>query len=1289
MIENKISWDYIQNFHNNPATWPSRVLERICSSLPSSSDKLQFSLVHSNWYTIGQEVLWRFPNFPSEPALKLFLTLVKVKRSKLRNVRGLILANSLEHYSSKNLSPLEAKLIGRSKSFKSHALDFSFKSLKTDPQILKFLLHATNNLLKLCFYGCSLTDSNLIELIQFNSHIRCLEIVGAPPNQEQLATYFRSFKDLTHLSLSFGSSINPNVWKALGKCSANLCTLNIYADNISSEIESFLISTKNLTKLSIIGENNFISDELIAIVAQNNPKLSSLSIESTSITTYSLSNILNYCLRLTNLELVCSKKSKSISHNLISSINTRTLYSLVLKNLDLSTECYSVIFFNNPMLSLINISGSSSLIDANLSQLSNSSIFLEGVIIEDCPNISNNFFSGFSKIHSMHLKVFKVINCNVSLTPKLYETLQDFAYIEHLDITGHQIIKKSFSISLNSKFDSKKPSTIENFFLDTNIDESIYNLDEFKSSTINTETSTDSKIKTNSEILSNTVIIDQDHLSGNTTSYNKSSQNLTSNHKPQTLDAANTIDSKTVNTFSLFQSNNGADVKINTPLYNKYNKSDNDFKLIPNENTTDSGSNRNSQHTVEIDLYNENELTPVINEPLSFGSESQKSPEVESYLTKDEINHKNTLHNISDKKFEILSRTSIDNSKFSDFQNNSLKLLQNSSVNSLIDLQKLKSINLDLSEDLKILNNDKFNKIYGNSEDNTVKNVILVDSDEDSNNEDLYVCQNTNDLVNCDLNELGIELKNKNNFGDNYLLKKLDRFSEYNQTENDDEHRIGNNKKEQNLYSNIKNSKTDENMNKNDNSFTLVSSFDINNSDISTDSCKANWSVKNVFNDQSSIIEKDIWEDEISFFKPRSNDKIGNTIVHPETDNITPLSPTAAEEIPRVLSNRIDLFNSFTFKKNNSKQAINNFDEKLAQEIQHKPHSNKTPANISSGEENVIKPSIAHKQYDTNDDNQQYVNFTNQNSSSQRTERIRSPNQNYESNLFNPTQNDALAALSELINNKHYKAKIINEKNQHNAYDYSVNSAKKRNSQNELIRISPTEKSKNGFNFNKSESPIYSEQLSEHTRKLSTIINNKDITVQPKSQLDLALDNKPILELKVETPTHGQQKLVLYRNEDPSAVSEKFCKTYGMPELASGLKTLSKKANYTTLTLNLNSKNQNKVSIKHLLDGSEPQSLKKICFGGSDKKIGCGWSQFIEDIDADIEYVPSFIGDIYVSIQHDELVEDNMTGGFERIPRREIAIKVSEINFRGNYIYPSSPVARKMVGYAVDFNVNI
>ncbi|OLY81135.1 hypothetical protein AYI68_g4764 [Smittium mucronatum] len=45
------------------------------------------------------------------------------------------------------------------------------------------------------------------------------------------------------------------------------------------------------------------------------------------------------------------------------------------------------------------------------------------------------------------------------------------------------------------------------------------------------------------------------------------------------------------------------------------------------------------------------------------------------------------------------------------------------------------------------------------------------------------------------------------------------------------------------------------------------------------------------------------------------------------------------------------------------------------------------------------------------------------------------------------------------------------------------------------------------------------------------------------------------------------------------------------------------------------------VSVKHLLHDGEQKCLKKFCVGGSDRKIGCSWSQFKDDYVNGIEYV--------------------------------------------------------------------
>ncbi|PVU89261.1 hypothetical protein BB561_005460 [Smittium simulii] len=66
-----------------------------------------------------------------------------------------------------------------------------------------------------------------------------------------------------------------------------------------------------------------------------------------------------------------------------------------------------------------------------------------------------------------------------------------------------------------------------------------------------------------------------------------------------------------------------------------------------------------------------------------------------------------------------------------------------------------------------------------------------------------------------------------------------------------------------------------------------------------------------------------------------------------------------------------------------------------------------------------------------------------------------------------------------------------------------------------------------------------------------------------------------------------------------------------------------------------NSQEFTEVSSMHLLDNSISKALKKACYGGSNTKIGCSWTQFSGNINAAIDYVALKIDDKYVSYQHD------------------------------------------------------
>ncbi|PVU94239.1 hypothetical protein BB561_002731 [Smittium simulii] len=80
-----------------------------------------------------------------------------------------------------------------------------------------------------------------------------------------------------------------------------------------------------------------------------------------------------------------------------------------------------------------------------------------------------------------------------------------------------------------------------------------------------------------------------------------------------------------------------------------------------------------------------------------------------------------------------------------------------------------------------------------------------------------------------------------------------------------------------------------------------------------------------------------------------------------------------------------------------------------------------------------------------------------------------------------------------------------------------------------------------------------------------------------------------------------------------------------IPSAAAGVPLIPTKRTrleYSTVAKTaLNPQEFTEVSIMHLLDNSIPKALKKACYGGSDTKIGCSWTQFSGNINAAIDYV--------------------------------------------------------------------
>ncbi|PVU94930.1 hypothetical protein BB561_002176 [Smittium simulii] len=103
----------------------------------------------------------------------------------------------------------------------------------------------------------------------------------------------------------------------------------------------------------------------------------------------------------------------------------------------------------------------------------------------------------------------------------------------------------------------------------------------------------------------------------------------------------------------------------------------------------------------------------------------------------------------------------------------------------------------------------------------------------------------------------------------------------------------------------------------------------------------------------------------------------------------------------------------------------------------------------------------------------------------------------------------------------------------------------------------------------------------------------------------------------------------------------------------------SKNSQKTQVSYTKAAKNQKKVtydatvykevSIKHFLDNSEPHQLKRMCMGGSDRRIGCSWRQFPDNINEALDYVTDATVDLYQTVNINKDITVIKINNFQKV----------------------------------------
>ncbi|OLY80103.1 hypothetical protein AYI68_g5806 [Smittium mucronatum] len=458
MVEDdRFDWLYDDPSDDSEAkNWPTKILDRICSFLPTPKDKLQFSLVHSNWKHVGLDVLWRYPTFYSESSLLLFLSQIKLQRSRLHNVNGFNLANPPMDSIYGPYCTSKTRLQGELSSMKTDYSLLDSNSKLADPNVLSVLIRSSNNISHLSIFAVNLRNSDVPMLFQLSSKLQSLEINGIPSDSSvNLAPFFRSLKKVRSLKLRFGSAVNPEILRSILALSSSLEIFELYANDCRHELKELLSKTSNLRKLVISGDRNMIDDTILKDLSFNNPNLLSLAVESQFATPEGIVHPLINCTNLISLECsIYNSVSNNLSHN-YNKINSKNISTLILNNVPFPTEFFHRLFIQNPKLSIVSLSNISSITSQSIISLAKNSIALQGLALKGCNLIQNSVIEALSQFQNFSLTSLIISECSIESSGLINNSLQKFQNIQCLSILGQELVKRKYEITLNySNFSS-------------------------------------------------------------------------------------------------------------------------------------------------------------------------------------------------------------------------------------------------------------------------------------------------------------------------------------------------------------------------------------------------------------------------------------------------------------------------------------------------------------------------------------------------------------------------------------------------------------------------------------------------------------------------------------------------------------------------------------------------------------------------------------------------------------------------------------------------------------------
>lgn len=401
---------------------PNSVMENICRFLPTKRDKYVACLIHPQWSTAAQNVLWESPRFQLPTRFRSFMASIQAVKKLALLVRDVQLV-FLTHEDS-IFKPIVESALDRHSSTNPLA----------DTNFITTVVKSCERIKSITLYGWNLREGTMEKLSAVSTELNSINIIGSPSSKQPFSL-FGMLNRLTCLHLDGNFNIDERWAETLVNKGKLIQKLHLSLQDLPLLTVAKICSVQGLVSLTDLTftDASVIEDKHVELIVTAFPNLTRFCLEGTVyVTPLSIARTLNTCLNLNSLEI--RARMETLDHGITESSNTKfndiiftrvrsRPHRVLLENLSIDDNHLMALAPHFYYVQTLGFKGCPQITNRGIQSVLESMKYLRTIQIVNCLYIDSNVFVILSTIEHVAKSLFRVRfdSCGPASPKDIYE----------------------------------------------------------------------------------------------------------------------------------------------------------------------------------------------------------------------------------------------------------------------------------------------------------------------------------------------------------------------------------------------------------------------------------------------------------------------------------------------------------------------------------------------------------------------------------------------------------------------------------------------------------------------------------------------------------------------------------------------------------------------------------------------------------------------------------------------------------------------------------------------------